>query len=516
MGRRSAPLTRAKTQHAAALPRRRAGEPLDGGVRGYMEARFGHDFGAVRIHRDGLANQSAESLGAAAYAVGQHVVFARGRYDPSSPSGRYLLAHELAHAREQPVTLPRGPLPVTAHTDPAEQRANDAALAALRGEPAVRVPRARAALQCTVEEARLSDASVRSLLAASPHAGALARFRTRLNAATSLTSAQASAEAEALALWQAAHTAAGSTHSDDRPLYWVRLQLTDFLRAQYAPSFTISGVEREALVALVERASRGMTDVSFSPERTEKRILISGFDPFQLDLAITRSNPAGAAALALDGLRLNVGSARGRVEAVVFPVRFRDFDQGVVESTFGPYLQPPRSVDMIMTISQNGVPDAYELERWAGRRRTLGVPDNLQLFGDGSGTARSGETVPNGQSGLEEFERTGLPVPAMLAAQSSGVPIREDKSQTAAADGTAISGSGGNYLSNEIFYRVASLERTSRGTGELKRTRIPVGHLHVPLMEPPSATTPAADYNARRQAIVDRVQAILRAALPAL
>jgi hypothetical protein len=74
------------------------GRPLDSQARSYMEAHFGHDFSAVRIHTDARAAASARAIGALAYTVGRDIVFSVGQYSPRSSSGRKLLAHELAHA----------------------------------------------------------------------------------------------------------------------------------------------------------------------------------------------------------------------------------------------------------------------------------------------------------------------------------------------------------------------------------------------------------------------------------
>jgi hypothetical protein len=73
------------------------GEPLEPPLRTDFESRFGADFSGVRIHRDGRAAASARALRANAYAVGQHIAFDSGRYQPRAPAGRRLLAHELAH-----------------------------------------------------------------------------------------------------------------------------------------------------------------------------------------------------------------------------------------------------------------------------------------------------------------------------------------------------------------------------------------------------------------------------------
>lgn len=78
-----------------------SGEPLSSATRAFFEPRFGHDFAQVRVHRDNAAASSARDVAAHAYTVGQHVVFAQGRYAPESHSGRALLAHELTHVVQQ-------------------------------------------------------------------------------------------------------------------------------------------------------------------------------------------------------------------------------------------------------------------------------------------------------------------------------------------------------------------------------------------------------------------------------
>jgi hypothetical protein len=92
---------------AAAIPESvaatvaRPGQPLDHDTRGFMESRFGADFGGVQVHDDSAAAQSARDVDAHAYTVGQHVVFDHGQYQPHSEAGRQLLAHELAHTLQQ-------------------------------------------------------------------------------------------------------------------------------------------------------------------------------------------------------------------------------------------------------------------------------------------------------------------------------------------------------------------------------------------------------------------------------
>ena len=82
-------------------PLRSPGQPLDSSVRANMEARFGHDFGRVRVHTDGEAAERADSVHARAYTLGQDIVMGAGEYAPYSQAGRRLIAHELAHVVQQ-------------------------------------------------------------------------------------------------------------------------------------------------------------------------------------------------------------------------------------------------------------------------------------------------------------------------------------------------------------------------------------------------------------------------------
>lgn len=66
-----------------------------------MERSLGSDFDAVRVHTDSNAALAADALGANAFATGRDIYFNRGRYDPRTPHGERLLAHELAHVAQQ-------------------------------------------------------------------------------------------------------------------------------------------------------------------------------------------------------------------------------------------------------------------------------------------------------------------------------------------------------------------------------------------------------------------------------
>jgi hypothetical protein len=77
------------------------GQPLSPAERAYFDPRFGHDFGAVRLHTGTRAAGLAQALNARAFTVGRDVVFADGQYLPHTDQGRSLLAHELTHVVQQ-------------------------------------------------------------------------------------------------------------------------------------------------------------------------------------------------------------------------------------------------------------------------------------------------------------------------------------------------------------------------------------------------------------------------------
>jgi hypothetical protein len=83
------------------------GHALDPATQGFMGERFGADFSDVRVHTDNQSARSAATIDARAYTVGRDIVFGAGEYQPSSQTGRHLLAHELAHVQQQSATVRR-------------------------------------------------------------------------------------------------------------------------------------------------------------------------------------------------------------------------------------------------------------------------------------------------------------------------------------------------------------------------------------------------------------------------
>jgi hypothetical protein len=119
-----------------------SGQPLDPTTRMYMESRFGHNFGDVRVHTDSRATDSAEAMNAKAYTVERNVVFSQGRYAPGTNEGKRLLAHELAHVVQQ---SRQGALaPRQEAQGPLETAARQAAQAAVAGSGPVLVAGAAA------------------------------------------------------------------------------------------------------------------------------------------------------------------------------------------------------------------------------------------------------------------------------------------------------------------------------------------------------------------------------------
>jgi hypothetical protein len=110
-----------------------SGRPLETPVAAFMGKAMGSDFSAVRIHDGGSADRSAREIGAEAYTLGRHIAFAAGRYHPETPGGLSLLAHELAHVRQEGGVLPPKPWRLGGAHDPQEREADHAAHQFLSG-----------------------------------------------------------------------------------------------------------------------------------------------------------------------------------------------------------------------------------------------------------------------------------------------------------------------------------------------------------------------------------------------
>jgi Domain of unknown function (DUF4157) len=123
------------------------GQPLEATTSRRFARHFGRGFGAVRVHTDTIAVESARAMDAQAYTVGSEIVFAAGQYQPDTAAGQRLLAHELAHVAQQAGSRSAGRLAIGASGDPHERAADAAAAALARGEPAPAMGRAEPAVQ---------------------------------------------------------------------------------------------------------------------------------------------------------------------------------------------------------------------------------------------------------------------------------------------------------------------------------------------------------------------------------
>jgi hypothetical protein len=108
-----------------------AGQPLDAITRRRLETGFGADFASVRIHAGADAARAADRRGAAAFAQGEAITFAAGRYRPHEPAGMHLLAHEAAHVLQQRAGLHGAQLKPAAKAKPADYKTTAEAAKAL-------------------------------------------------------------------------------------------------------------------------------------------------------------------------------------------------------------------------------------------------------------------------------------------------------------------------------------------------------------------------------------------------
>lgn len=328
-----------------------------------------------------------------------------------------------------------------------------------------------------------------------------AKFIRALCTAHSFQQAEHAAANQGARLWRAAVDRAKGINlvgdlpaSDDRPLYWARLQMTRAIQ-QYRPTFPLSDEQRHSLVWAVEVPSRGQGgEIRLPAGNTVNRMLVSGFDPFTLDPEPRRGNPSGASILGVDGTTVDSEDGPVYLESVILPVNWTEFDLGMVEDAFGPFMQEGRrQVDATMTISQGG--GRFDIEQFNGRFRTGTSNDGINPCTSPLFTRPECQiTPPTEWVPFEppQWTSTTQPVDALLNAGTGPylvnhrTSVREflvcGETETvfrpdgpSSLDACARAGGGGSYLSNEVAYRVTLL-RDALGLD------IPAGHLHIPPM----------------------------------
>lgn len=412
-----------------------------------------------------------------------------------------------------------------------------------------------ASVPLTVEEERLSRSVPQEILRRSRFDSAAAEFAKALCDADSYREAQKAAVEHGQRLWRRAvdraqgrgPAAGGLGRLDDRPLYWARLGMTAALR-QWQPGFGLPDDRRAALLATLERSSRGHDTVAFgtsdhTSDRTSDRtshgksdgtsdgaqeepreprgprkVLVTGFDPFTLDKDIRIGNPSGASALALDGTVVQTERGPVRIETAVFPVRWADFADSTVEKALRPHLP---EVDLFTTVSQ-GRPGRFDIERHNGAWRGT-TPDNENVSASGTVPVPDGPPQP-------QWTTTTLPYQDLVSAPTGRFPVKDNTEVVEIPAGgtepvtrpdgptegsTARAGGGGDYLSNEIAYR-ATLLRDRLGLN------VPGGHVHTPVLEfgqdnqdPETGTVTDPDFEQNRRDIVDQVRSLVRVAASA-
>jgi hypothetical protein len=364
-------------------------------------------------------------------------------------------------------------------------------------------------------------------------------------------------------IWDRAVLLVGDTTYEewsDRILYCARAKMEVALRSN--PYVRANAEIEKNLVRRFEEFSRNFANLDFSQSTTgEKRILLTGFDPFGRKVASPHpqdldSNPSGRVALHLAGAtswKYNKSISFQNhlfIRTCIFPVRWKaarndaiaaalGFDEGVVEATIGNAIDTApagKNIHIVCTCSLDGglqdwlTPNLLpfdslhvRIDRFAGRCRS-GQLDNNNF----SSTEIADNTLPNGTS-MQPFYETGLKpklknsgadlsdhdgklvfkirynerydafstFPVTIFSNLSSVtddvifhtlkcsPTFDNiVADTRSAWGTAGAsfhvrrGSGGAFLSNEIYYRVSNLvQSVPRYSGIIN------GHIHVPLLK---------------------------------
>lgn len=340
---------------------------------------------------------------------------------------------------------------------------------------------------------------------------------------------------------QGRHLSGTLPQSDDRMLYWARLKMTLALRqwvpqipltlqqraqlqwvlerasrGQYAISFPAGAGIKRILISGFDPFTLGTPGVQFP------------------STSIRIGNPSGATALALNGRTLTLADgSKAVIQTYLLPVDYAPFRDGMQETTLTPFFTGPEHVDASITMSQ-GSPGVFNIEALHGRYHATAFPDNLNTtIGDPFGNlllpgmqdadiyppqaVLGYDPQPWQPTQPEQFTASTLPYAAMIGANSGAavtapgaatpggyqVIWHTDHSEltdcgdiatlthftgsstypppsapTAPAAGScAITGGGGNYLSNESGYRNTVLRDTLA-----PNSGIFAGHLHTPVM----------------------------------
>jgi pyrrolidone-carboxylate peptidase len=340
----------------------------------------------------------------------------------------------------------------------------------------------------------------------------------------------------------------GHAAADDRPLYWARLKMQVILKSH---EFLVQHPEDAAILSqLLEARTRGLDPPpSFATAGTRKRVLLIGFDPFALRPGAPNNNshfssPSALAALLLHNNPLAVQDMF--FQAVILPCRYEDFDRGLVDRLVDGFLHGANQVHLILSLGQD-IDLGIHVDRFATRFRSPVLADNLNVTGqpavhyelDPSQTLQPMAGDPRQSAILPRFLETTLPVAAMVPGSRMAVdPTGTQAAKTvtfdqrfrlagaAAVQGTENQqsafaalvppagaevelGSAGDFLPNELFYRIA-WRRSQRGT------TLKTGHLQLPKLQAAAGTNPALFDRERVRYFLDTVIQVLKDVLTAL
>jgi pyrrolidone-carboxylate peptidase len=322
-------------------------------------------------------------------------------------------------------------------------------------------------------------------------------------------------------------------NADDRILYWARLKMAVALKS--TPYMTCAlNRDREEILRLFESKTRGYDGINFAGRTDAFRVLLVGFDTFDLRFELQIPNPSASVALALHNKEIVVGGKKIFIQGAVVPVRYRDFDQdagsGPIEAMLKRVLDQG-GVDMVLTMSRASTLDVVEVERFGVRLREVGIIANDGLPHSVTATGRPRMIhFPVDVPGYEFYE-SNLPVEKIIPADSMGKSYRiihdntffyklptggefsyavnftndlgplkievRDPMMYAGKIPTALTTTStpkkseilgtfsavGSFLSNELFYRAARF--LTETTPRPKQFRTPsanvlVSHLHFP------------------------------------
>lgn len=347
-------------------------------------------------------------------------------------------------------------------------------------------------------------------------------------------------------------------YGKDGAFYLARLQMRKVFKEHALVSSGFVSISRiQSSLELIEKVTRGLHESNipnFNSHPSHIPILISGYDPFRsafpdakyYDEDYHLSNPSGNIALALNNQEISNGNENAIIKAAVFPVRYSEFDTGWVEEFFEPYINSNHSefdlrisngnpVKLIITFSY-GIDDLkFQIDRFASRFRntSTGYIDNNRIQ-----SQESPYLLRSDKDNFEFIEST-LPYDDLRIANKvdlhqkasfqyfNGVNLADSNVYGFDEFGTsplipfpninnypppsgvvankiiAQSGSGGTYLSNEIYYRVSFLRNEFNPT-------MKTGHIHVGfLRQDTSSGDPLGDREEMISIITQAIQQTL-------